>query len=208
MKRNFHRCLLILLSLLCLTMAAPALAESPAVKVGVSVVLKGTLPDPAETFTIQLMPDAAGNPMPEGVAEVRITGEGSATLPEIAFDRVGVYSYTIRQLPGAVVDCVYDSRVYHLTVYVTNAEDGDGLESAAVLYTENEADKKAVAVFENVYPEVGPSKCPTPTPSAEDGTVTPTGVVDSWQFCLAGAVALLVVSGVLVFMLRRKEDHQ
>lgn len=208
MKRNFHGCLL-LLSLLCVAMAAPALAEGPAVQVGVSVSAEGTMPEPAEEITVRMWPDAPGNPMPEGEAEVRIPGEGSALLPKISFDRVGVYRYTIRQLPGVVAGGVYDGRAYHLTVYVTNAEDGDGLAVTSVLYADDEAGKQAVAAFVNTYPAVVPEETPTPvpTPQPENGGVTPTGVADDWPFHLAGAAVLLVIGGALVVLLRRREDR-
>lgn len=177
MRLNFRSCLMMLLTLtLCLTMVAPvALAEQPTVTVGVTVKLEGTLPDPAEVFTVQLKAENAANPMPEGAEsglyEAQITGAGSAKLPGITFARVGVYDYTIRQLPGEVEDCAYDDSVYHLTVYVVNAENGGGLEATAVLYQNNEADKCSSATFTNVYVTVTPE--PTATPTAEP-TATPT----------------------------------
>lgn len=243
MKLNFRGCLMMLLTLtLCLTMLAPAaLAEQPTVTVGVTVKLQGTLPSPAEALTIQLKAKNASNPMPEGAEdglfEKQITGADSIKLPGITFERVGIYQYTISQLPGKVSDCQYDKSVYHLTVYVVNAENGEGLEATAVLYKDQESDKCSEATFTNVYVTVTPVPTPTPTatptptpePTAEptptptdeptpvptakptaqpdDGDVTPTGVEDRWPMYLAGAAALIVVSGVLVYLLRRKEDN-
>lgn len=207
MKLNFRSCLMVLLALtLCLTTTASALAEQPSVTVGVTVTLEGTLPDPAEVFTIQLKSADAANPMPEnavdGVSETKITGAGSAKLPEIAFERVGIYEYTIRQLPGAVADCAYDDSVYRLTVYVVNAENGNGLEATAVLYQNNEGDKLSAATFHNVYVTV------TPEPTEKPGDVTNTGVNDHWPLYLAGAAVLLIISGVLLSVLRRKDDGE
>lgn len=205
MKLNVRSCLGMLLALmLCLSMGA-ALAEQPAVTVGVTVKLEGSpLPDPAEAYTIQLKSLDAANPMPEGaadgVSETTVTGAGSANLPEIAFQRVGIYEYTVSQLPGKVAECAYDSSVYRLTVYVVNSESGDGLEATAVLYKNNEGDKLSAATFTNVYPTV------TPAPTTEPGDVTETGVTDTWPMYLAGAAILLVIAGVLAATLLRK-DH-
>lgn len=204
MKLNVRGCLMMLLMLaLCLTMSVSALAEQPAVTVGVTVKLEGSpLPDPAEVFTIQLKSKDAANPMPkgavDGVSETAVTGAGRASLPEITFQRVGVYEYTISQVAGKRADCAYDSSVYHLTVYVVNSESGSGLEATAVLYRNSEGDKLSAAEFVNVYPTV------TPAPTAEPGDVTKTGVTDRWPAYLAGAAILLVLAGVLAATLLRK----
>lgn len=206
MKMNFRGCLMMLLALaLCLTMGAGALAEQPAVTVGVTVELKGSpLPNPAKAYTIQLKSLDEANPMPEGavdgVSETVVTGAGSASLPEITFQRVGIYEYTVSQLPGKAAECSYDKSVYHLTVYVVNNEAYDGLEATAVLYKNNEGDKLSTAAFTNVYPTV------TPAPTTEPGDVTETGVTDTWPMYLAGAAILLVIAGVLAATLLRK-DH-
>ena len=108
MKMNFRSCLTVLLMLALCMFTASALAEQPTVTVGVTVTLEGTLPDPAEVFTIQLKALDPANPMPEGsvdgVAETTITGAGKGALPEITFTRVGVYEYTVSQLPGKIAD--------------------------------------------------------------------------------------------------------
>ena len=208
MKLNVRRSLMMLLTLaLCLMTSVCALAEQPAVTVGVTVKLVGSpLPDPAEAYTIQLKSAKADNPMPQGavdgVAETTVTGAGSANLPEIVFQRVGVYEYTVSQVAGKTADCTYDSSVYHLTVYVTNSESGEGLEATAVLYKNNEGDKLSVAEFTNTYPTV----TPTPAPTTEPGEVTKTGVSDNWPMYLAGAGILLVLAAVLAVTLLRK-DH-
>ena len=202
MKLNVRGCLMMLLMLaLCLTMSVSALAEQPSVTVGVTVKLEGS-PLPEEVFAIQLKSRDAANPMPkgavDGVSETAVTGAGSVSLPEITFQRVGVYEYTISQVAGKAADCAYDSSVYHLTVYVVNSESGNGLEATAVLYRNGEGDKLGAAEFVNVYPTV------TPAPTSEPGDVTKTGVTDRWPAYLAGAAILLVLAGVLAATLLRK----
>lgn len=204
MKLNFRGCLAMLLTLvLCLMMGAAACAEEtvPSATVNVTVALKGSpLPKPAENYTIELK-SVDGAPMPadavDGVSSITIAGAGSATLPTLTFERVGIYEYTISQKAGTTAKCTYDDSVYHLTVYVTNSESGDSLEVTAVMYKNDETDKVEVAAFTNVYPTV------TPAPT---GDITATGVVDSWPMYLAGALVLLVIAGVLTATLLRK-DH-
>lgn len=205
MKMNFRSCLTMLLALaLCLCTAA-ALAEDPAVRVGVTVSLEGTLPGEDEVFTIQLKSLDEANPVPEGavdgVAETTVTGAGKSTLPEITFSRVGIYEYTVSQLPGEFEGCRYDDSVYSLTVYVVNSETYDALEATAVLYKNSEGDKLSEAAFTNVYPTV------TPKPTEDPGEITDTGVRDTWPIYLTGAALLLILSGLLAISLRRKDNH-
>ena len=206
MKMTFRSCLTVLLMLALCMFTASALAEQPTVTVGVTVTLEGTLPDPAEVFTIQLKALDPANPMPEGsvdgVAETTITGAGKGALPAITFTRVGIYEYTVSQLPGSIADCVYDASVYSLTVYVVNAESYDGLEATAVLYRNGEGDKMSEAVFNNVYPTI------TPKPTDDPGEITATGVRDVWPIYLAGAALLLIISGLLAVSLRRKDGNR
>lgn len=148
--------ILIMTAICSVTAVLPALAEkTPAVAVPVQISLSGTLPDPAEDFVVELKADNAANPMPEnaqnGICSVTITGAGSETFPALTYDKPGIYSYTIYQAAGTNAKCTYDDTVYALTVYVTNAEDGSGLETAAVLYPDIRGSKQSGAEFENVY---------------------------------------------------------
>lgn len=151
----------------CMTGVQPAIAgEQPDVSVPVTVTLTGTLPEKAEDFEIVLNADDEAFPMPEGAENgsyiMTITGEGTKSFPEITYDRVGIYTYTISQNAGTNEKCTYDSTLYTLDVYVTNAEDGDGLETTVVLYTSDEKEKYAEAGFMNAY-EVVPTATPEPT---------------------------------------------
>lgn len=170
MKRWISTILGTVMAVMCMvSMSIPAFAaESPEVSIPVSVSLSGTLPKPAEDFTIKLRADNASYPMPEGanrdVYTMTITGADTKNLPIIAYNRVGVYTYTIYQVAGSNRKCTYDDTVYALTVYVTNAEDGSGLEATTVLYPDSEGDKQPGADFNNAYEMVKPTPTPAPTP--------------------------------------------
>ncbi len=137
-------------------------AEVPKTKVQFNVSLEGTLPTKAEEFTINLKADNIAYPMPEGstdgVYTMIATGEETNSFPIITFSRVGIYSYSIWQEEGNNVDCTYDNSIYNLTVYVTNKENGEGLEATSVLYKGNKAEKLDEASFHNIYKTITPIK--------------------------------------------------
>ncbi len=163
---------LALTALLLLSASVSAFAtETPEVIIPVSVSLSGAVPETAEDYTVVMKADDSSFPMPNGTEsdkyELTVTGEGKADFPSISYNHVGVYTYTISEEKGNNEKCTYDSAVYSLTVYITNAEDGNGLEATAVLYSSLGGDKLDVAEFTNSYEAE-----PTPTPTAEP-TATP-----------------------------------
>lgn len=175
MKRWMSIILGTVMAVVCL-MSIPAFAaDCPEVSVPVTVSLSGTLPSPAEDFTIVLKADDASFPMPdgsvEGVCTMTITGADTKNLPTIAYNRVGIYTYTIYQTAGSNAKCTYDDTVYALTVYITNAEDGSGLEATAVLYPDSEGDKLPGAEFENVYETEKPTTPDTPKTGDESSPI-------------------------------------
>lgn len=133
------------------------------VEIPVTVSLSGTLPDTAGQFIVKLSASNESIPMPEGssngVYTMVISGADTVSFPVISFSKVGVYEYTIAQETGTDSICTYDASVYHLSVYVTNADDG-GLESTTVLYKDTENDKLDQAQFSNKYPSAND---PSPT---------------------------------------------
>ena len=160
MRKNIT---LLILVMYLMMMTPPVLAaELPITKIKFSVSLEGTLPSKAEGFTVNLKADDINNPMPEGtvneIYSVTVDGEDIAYFPEMTFSRVGVYNYTIWQEKGNNVDCTYDDSTYNLTVYVTNKENGDGLEATSVLYKGNETEKLDEASFHNIYKTIPPIK--------------------------------------------------
>ncbi len=163
---------LALTALLLLSASVSAFAtETPEVIIPVSVSLSGAVPETAEDYTVVMKADDSSFPMPNGTEsdeyELTVTGEGKANFPSISYNHVGVYTYTISEEKGTNEKCTYDSTVYSLTVYITNAEDGNGLEATAVLYSSLGGDKLDTAEFINSYEAE-----PTPTPTAEP-TATP-----------------------------------
>lgn len=164
---------LTLAALLCAGTGLTAFAAeaAPSVTIPVEIVLSGTLPDTAEDFTVKLEAKDATNPMPEGSKDgvyiMTVTGAGTKNFPSITYPGVGIYEYSIYQVKGSHADVTYDDTVYQLTVYVTNAEDGSGLEISAVLYPDEVSTKDSSAAFTNIYPTVTPTPEPTPDPAPD-----------------------------------------
>lgn len=172
MKKIVRILLSLTLAALCCAgtgLTAFAAEDAPSVSIPVEIALSGTLPDTAEDFTVKLEAKDAASPMPEGsedgVYTMTVTGAGTKSFPAITYTGVGIYEYSIYQVKGSHADVTYDDAVYQLTVYVTNAEDGSGLEVSAVLYPDEASTKDPSAAFTNIYPTVTPAPEPTPTPS-------------------------------------------
>lgn len=166
MKKWLYVFLTLVMTVMCsMIMVLPVYAaELPGVSVPVTIYLSGTLPYPAEDFTVVLKADDAEYPMPNGtvngVYSMTITGEGAESFPAITYDRVGIYTYTVYQVAGTNKKCTYDDTVYALTVTVSSKTDYSGLEATAVLYTDSEGDKLSGAEFENKYKVETPSDIP------------------------------------------------
>ena len=166
MRKWFTVFLALVMTVMCsVTMVLPAYAaELPGVSVPVTISLSGTLPYPAEDFTVVLKADDADYPMPNGtvngVYSMTITGEGTENFPTITYSRVGVYTYTVYQVAGTNRKCTYDDTVYTLVVTITNKEDYSGLEATAVLYPDSDGEKLPGAEFENKYKVEPPSDTP------------------------------------------------
>lgn len=125
-------------------------AEAAEVLIPVTVLAEGSSPDPNALYTVELIPQTPGCPMPEGSegggCRVRLKSGKTAWI-RICCDALGVYDYTIRQAPGEDPDCSYDSCSYRLRLIVTAAEDGSKVVSA-LLYGEEET-KVPEARFQN-----------------------------------------------------------
>ena len=211
MKSSFSKILLTLAALiLCLAaMMSPALAAANGltVQLDAGITLEGTLPDPAETYTIRLTADDSANPMPGGQTggsyDLEITGAGAASFPEITYDKLGIYTYTIAQVAGSNADCTYDARTYSLTVSVINAGQGGGLAVEVALREDGAVEKTDKAVFHNAYKVI----VPTAAPTTEPGDITPTGVSDRWLYYMGGGALLMLAAGFFArSLLRRDED--
>ena len=168
MKRKVCSFILVLVVLLlALSVSAFAYGETQTAEVPVSIKLEGPLPDPAETFTVQLTAvDPADAPMPAGAAggvyEATITGAGSLTL-KMDYEEMGVYKYSLKQLPGSLDYCTYDGTEYELTVTVYNDDQGTNeWQIATALRVKGEKEKLDEATFTNVYDPLEPAKLDPP----------------------------------------------
>lgn len=166
----------LLIFTMCLIVAPKAAAaEVSTVEIPVTVTLTGFPPEVDENFEIVLKANDSTYPMPDGSAnsvyKMIITGAATAKLPEIKFSVLGIYAYTISQTAGTNELCSYDESVYNVRVYITNADDGSGLESTVIAYKTSEADKLDEIEFINDYeieiPDEEIPGGPTDPPSTE-----------------------------------------
>lgn len=185
--------------LACMTGAAVPVyaAEGPEISVPVTISLSGTLPHPAETFTVLIKADAPEYPMPhgtvDGICSMTITGEDTKHFPAITYGRVGVYTYKVYQIAGANEKCTYDDIVYTLTVTVSNRADYNGLEVTAVIHPDSEGAKVPGVLFENKYKVESP-----PDPPRTGDEAAP----------VLYAVLIVVSMGVIAgLLLTRKRKH-
>lgn len=211
MRKLLNVSLALVMTVICsMTMILPAYAaELPGVSVPVTISLSGTLPYPAEDYTVVLKADDPAYPMPEGTADgaysLIITGEDTENFPTITYDRVGIYTYTVYQVSGTNRKCTYDDTVYSLKVTISNKEDYSGLEATAVLYPDSDGDKLPGAEFENKY-KVESSSQSSPEKEEEPEvypyippTATPTKTGDSANIMLwAGVLVVALAAGIYI----------
>lgn len=203
MKRWMSIILGTVLAVMCVmsTTVSALAAENPGVTVPVTISISGKKPRPAEDYTIQLKADDASFPMPEGsdggVYTLTITGPDTKNFPTITYDRVGIYTYTIYQVAGSSRRCTYDDSVYTLTVYVTNAEDGSGLEATAVLRLDPDGDKLSGAEFTNKYRSAQPAPDPVNPSSPRTG--------DESNLVLYTGLCAVSMGMIAVLLRKRKE---
>ena len=159
MVRNMKRIALVLCLLaLCAGLLSTAVFadtyEPISAVIPVEVVLSGTLPETPDTFQIQMTAVEDGNPMPEGAVDgvytMDLTGASAGEL-ELTFSKLGIYNYTVKQLPLGNDDCYQDMRTYTVAVYVTNNENYDGFNVSVLIFCEDQEDKLDGIIFENRY---------------------------------------------------------
>lgn len=78
-----------------------------------------------QSCSYTLRAEHAGDPMPSGSSgseyTFTITGTNDHSVgPITTYSAPGVYSYTLRQTAGTAAHYSYDTRVYHISVYVVN----------------------------------------------------------------------------------------
>lgn len=211
-----------LMLIMSLNVFAPAVhaAEVLSVEIPVSVALSGEIPEEAEEFLIKWKAEDSLSPMPEGsvdgVYTVKTTGEGEVEIPAMVYSKVGIYSYTVWQEPGTSELGHYDSTVYNVKVYVTNAEDGSGLEYTILAYLEDESKKLDEIQFSNTYdappteePEPSEEEIPEETPE-EIPAETPGKLIQTGQ--MNWPVPVLITLGAMILilgiaLLRKRDDN-
>lgn len=184
--------------------AQPAYAagQSASLALPVEVAIEGAAPDQPESYTVVLKADDEADPLPAGAAggayALTLDGPGTATFPAITYTTPDTYTYTVYQQAGTNAECTYDGAVYVLSVYVTNAEDGSGLEVTAALHpTGDAADKLGTAKFTNVYPSAPEPGEPDAGQPAE--RLTKTGdALSAVGLAILGIVALVAAGGLVI----------
>lgn len=128
--------------------------EVPVVQFPVTLELTGYKPFTPEELNVVLTAEDKRNPMPEGstdgVYNLKVAAAGQYTLGPIAFPNLGIYQYTIRQTAGSNAKGQYDSNLYRMIIYVTNAQTG-GRETTVVVYKNQDTAKSENIVFTNNY---------------------------------------------------------
>jgi pilin isopeptide linkage protein len=146
-----------MIMILLLTVCA-ATAEGVSETLQVSISTKGTPPETPETYTVRLTADG-DFPMPEGYqtgadgkySDLTITGAASKSFPTIAYERPGIYTYTVKQIPGKAEGVTYDNSVYNVKVQVYNNEAKTGFEIVTAIRKQGSTGKTPIR-FVNVYP--------------------------------------------------------
>lgn len=175
---------------------------TPEVTIPVTVDLTGTLPETPDVFSIQLKANQASCPMPSGAADGVYTlplnaGVDAQGKPNdsasgsfvLEFERLGIYTYTIRQLSIGDEDCYQDDTVYNLTVYVTNTDKYDGFQTSIAIYKQGpdggNTGSKVPVVFSNRY--ANPVEVPLTAIKTMDGK-TPKDKAFSFRLKTEGGV--------------------
>ena len=152
MKRFLTAMMVLVISISMFIIPAQAAGDyTPEVTIPVTVKLSGTLPNTPETFRIQLEAVNPSTPMPAGAEGGKYTlsvsapknadgtpGNVATGAFQIEYNKLGIYTYTVKQLPPANEDCYPDGREYNMTVYVTNTKNYDGFETTVAIYLRGE----------------------------------------------------------------------
>lgn len=195
----------------------------------VEVKLEGSVPSPAEEYQIVLKPGKDAYPMPAGTVDgkyaLTVKGSGTGTFPAITWTQPGVYIYTVTQAKGSNSLCTYDGTEYTVKVYITNRQDGNGMQSEIVLSVPGTDGKLYEVVFLNKYsaPSPGPSdnpedSTPEPSPVPSDDPENPSPEPSNpnegktgdsaqiWKYVFLCAISLSVI--VVLIVARRRQSEK
>ena len=121
-------------------------AELPMVK----KQIQGDTPSQDETFVFRLT-GSPGAPMPEeGQNRIAITGAGEAAFGRIAYEKKGVYTYTITEEKKNTPGYTYDDTVYTVRVVIDEL-DGVLYVKSKECQTQNDAAPCETLLFTNRY---------------------------------------------------------
>lgn len=168
----------------------------------VTVTLSGDVSQ-AEVYTVELTANDAASPMPDGAVEgvyaLTLKAEETGHIL-VDFQKPGVYTYTVRQRCGNRPECCYDDRVYCVTVWVTNDDDG-GLAAGVTACIDQQTEKQSAVAFDNAYEVIE-----TQAPAAAEITTPKTG--DSSHNILWATLMTLSLAGAVVMLCRGKREMQ
>lgn len=120
------------------------------VRIPVRVLEEGSAPDREVRYIVELKAKTPGAPMPDTEAVFHLAlGAGETGYIPIPVQTLGVFDYTVCQLPGTDPDCSYDGTEYRLRLFVTLAEDGSK-EATALLFGQEDT-KEAAVLFRNYW---------------------------------------------------------
>ena len=126
-------------------------AEGTSAVIDIEKVLKGIDQSLAKEFEFILSNDD------DDVQSIKIKGSGTAKFDELKFERVGSYTYTVKEVKGDAKGYSYDESEYVVTIDVT--DDGGKL-VAKISFKKDGVEAEAI-VFNNSYkPEEVTYGCP------------------------------------------------
>jgi pilin isopeptide linkage protein len=143
------------------------------IEISVSVRAEGSEPDWDAVYTLELISQRENCPMPEGSREgiYRMAVKGGSTgAVRLNCETPGEYDYSLRQIPGKNRNCVYDERIFHLRITVSeeaihiDARDSEGNSMTDILFRNRWAEPawvtfSAWTTLDSVPPEDGAFSC-------------------------------------------------
>ncbi len=195
-RKCFNFLISIMLCVLVNSVNIYASERAVSIEIPVSIKLEGDIPVTSDEFEIILLPVNEQMPMPEdGLNIVKIKGENTGYFETIHFSKPGIYEYTLNQIEKETT-CIYDRKIYHLKVYVTNSP--DDLEVTTIIYETNENDKVSMPIFVNEYPK---------RETNQSNGVT-TGDASNLEMNTITAVTSLAIMIYIIWINRKKEETE
>lgn len=156
MKKRIYFSLFLVFMLL----LSPSVHAQNEAKIGIPIQI--TTNGSQTTGQVTLSSEDSSAPMPN---ENPVTIQGKENVV-LSYTKTGTWKYTIKQVAGSDQDTVYDTTLYHLTVFI-GYKDG-GLYSVVTLFKDGSADKDAEVVFANTKKEN--QETPVTPPSNKEET--------------------------------------